>query len=87
MLGNRLGVTFDWYEKKTLDWLVQPTGLGIWGTGAPYINGGDIKNTGESSTPVPCFWLPGETELQGDSVRVESHLLREWGRLKASLRC
>ena len=46
MLGNRLGVTFDWYEKKTLDWLVQPTGLGIWGTGAPYINGGDIKNTG-----------------------------------------
>ena len=46
MLGNRLGVTFDWYEKKTLDWLVQPTGLGIWGTGAPYINGGDVKNTG-----------------------------------------
>ncbi len=45
-LQGRLGVTFDWYEKKTLDWLVQPTGLGIWGTGAPYINGGDIKNTG-----------------------------------------
>lgn len=46
MFANRLGVTFDWYEKKTLDWLVQPTGLGIWGTAAPYINGGDIKNTG-----------------------------------------
>ncbi len=45
-LGNRLGFTFDWYEKKTLDWLVQPTALGIWGTGAPYVNGGDIKNTG-----------------------------------------
>lgn len=45
-LQNRLGVTFDWYEKKTLDWLVQPTALGIWGTGAPYVNGGDIKNTG-----------------------------------------
>ncbi len=46
MFGSRLGVVFDWYEKKTLDWLVQPTGLGIWGTAAPYINGGDIKNTG-----------------------------------------
>ena len=46
MFGNRLGLTFDWYEKKTLDWLVQPPGLGIWGTGAPYVNGGDIKNTG-----------------------------------------
>lgn len=46
LLRGRLGVTFDWYEKKTLDWLVQPTALGIWGTGAPYVNGGDIKNTG-----------------------------------------
>lgn len=45
-LNNRLRVAFDWYEKKTLDWLVQPTVLGSWGTGAPYINGGDIKNTG-----------------------------------------
>lgn len=45
-LTGRLGVVFDWYEKKTLDWLVQPTVLGSWGTGAPYINGGDIKNTG-----------------------------------------
>lgn len=45
-LGNRLGFTFDWYEKKTLDWLVQPTAIGIWGTGAPYVNGGDIRNTG-----------------------------------------
>lgn len=46
MLGNRLGFAFDWYNKKTLDWLVQPTGLGIWGTGSPYINGGDIENKG-----------------------------------------
>ncbi len=45
-LNGRLGFIFDWYEKKTLDWLVQPTVLGSWGTGAPYINGGDIKNTG-----------------------------------------
>lgn len=45
-LNSRLRVIFDWYEKKTLDWLVQPTVLGSWGTGAPYVNGGDIKNTG-----------------------------------------
>lgn len=46
MFNNRFGLVFDWYEKKTLDWLVQPTVLGSWGTGAPYVNGGDIKNTG-----------------------------------------
>lgn len=46
MFDNRFSLVFDWYEKKTLDWLVQPVVLGSWGTGAPYINGGDIKNTG-----------------------------------------
>lgn len=45
-LQSRLGFSFDWYRKMTLDWLVQPQALGIWGTGAPYINGGDIKNSG-----------------------------------------
>ena len=45
-LKGRLGFSFDWYEKLTLGWLVKPQGLGIWGTDAPYINGGDIRNTG-----------------------------------------
>ncbi|MCD7973831.1 MAG: TonB-dependent receptor [Candidatus Azobacteroides sp.] len=45
-LANRLGFTFDWYNKKTIDWLVQPTVLGSWGTGAPYVNGGDVRNQG-----------------------------------------
>jgi len=45
-LHNRLGFTFDLYEKKTMDWLVQTTGLAIWGTAAPYVNGGDILNSG-----------------------------------------
>ena len=45
-LKNRLGFSIDWYEKLTLGWLVKPQGLGIWGTDAPYINGGDIRNTG-----------------------------------------
>lgn len=46
MFGNRLGINFDWYYKKTMDWLVQGTPLGIWGTGAPWVNGGDIVNQG-----------------------------------------
>ena len=45
-LGSRLGVTFDWYVKKTVDWLVQAPGLDIWGTDAPMINGGDVRNRG-----------------------------------------
>jgi TonB-linked SusC/RagA family outer membrane protein len=45
-LRNRLGFVFDWYNKETIDWLVQTTLPGISGTGAPYINGGDVKNTG-----------------------------------------
>ena len=45
-INNRLGVTFDYYLKNTKDWLVQAPTLSSNGTGAPYINGGDIRNTG-----------------------------------------
>ena len=45
-LNQRLNVNFDFYVKTTKDWLVQPPVLGTVGTGAPYINGGDVKNTG-----------------------------------------
>ena len=44
--NSRLGFTFDWYNKTTKDWLVQAPILGIMGTGAPYINGGDVRNRG-----------------------------------------
>ena len=44
--NQRLNVNFDFYVKKTKDWLVQPPVLATVGTGAPYINGGDVKNTG-----------------------------------------
>jgi TonB-linked SusC/RagA family outer membrane protein len=43
---NRLGVNFDYYQKSTIDWLVQPPSLGTDGTGAPYINGGKVRNSG-----------------------------------------
>jgi TonB-linked SusC/RagA family outer membrane protein len=45
-LDSRLGLTFDYYIKKTKDWLVQAPILATAGTNAPYINGGDVKNTG-----------------------------------------
>ncbi|WP_300729265.1 TonB-dependent receptor [uncultured Bacteroides sp.] len=44
--NSRLGVVFDWYKKKTKDWLIVAPTLDIYGTGAPYINGGDVENTG-----------------------------------------
>ena len=45
-LNSRLGLTFDWYVKNTKDWLVQAPILSVYGLNAPYINGGDVKNTG-----------------------------------------
>lgn len=46
MLDNRFGVNFDFYIKNTKDWLVSAPILATAGTGAPYINGGNVKNTG-----------------------------------------
>ena len=45
-LNSRLGVNGDFYIKTTKDWLVQAPILATAGAGAPYINGGDVKNTG-----------------------------------------
>ena len=45
-LNSRLGFIADFYVKNTKDWLVQAPILATAGTGAPYINGGDVKNTG-----------------------------------------
>lgn len=45
-LNSRLTVTLDWYQKLTKDWLVQAPVLGTTGATAPYINGGDVKNSG-----------------------------------------
>lgn len=43
---NRLGLTFDWYRKTTKDWLVNAPILSYYGTGAPIVNGGDVRNQG-----------------------------------------
>lgn len=44
--GSRLSVAADWYRKDTKDWLVQAPILSSFGAGAPYINGGAIRNQG-----------------------------------------
>jgi TonB-linked SusC/RagA family outer membrane protein len=46
LFNSRLGLTFDWYKKTTKDWLVRAPGLGTLGAPAPYINGGDVQNSG-----------------------------------------
>lgn len=45
-LKNRFGLNADFYVKTTKDWLVEAPILATVGTGAPIINGGDVKNTG-----------------------------------------
>lgn len=43
---QRLNVAFDYYVKKTKDWLITVPILATAGADAPSINGGDVKNTG-----------------------------------------
>lgn len=45
-LNSKLRLAIDWYNKITRDWLVQAPILGSYGTGAPYINGGEVSNKG-----------------------------------------
>lgn len=46
LFRQRLNLAFDWYKKTTKDWLVVAPQLLSYGTGAPYINGGDVENKG-----------------------------------------
>ncbi|MGO4771456.1 SusC/RagA family TonB-linked outer membrane protein [Flavobacterium sp. W22_SRS_FK3] len=45
-LFNNFTLTFDYYDKKTKDWLVLASIPVYAGATAPYINGGDIQNKG-----------------------------------------
>lgn len=49
-MRTRLQFSFDWYRKMTKDWLVIAPILGTSGAAAPWINGGDILNTGVELT-------------------------------------
>lgn len=46
LMNGKLTINFDWYEKITKDWLVPAPILATAGAEAPYINGGDVTNTG-----------------------------------------
>lgn len=46
LFSSRLHLNFDWYRKMTKDWLVEAPILATAGAGAPYINGGDVINSG-----------------------------------------
>jgi TonB-linked SusC/RagA family outer membrane protein len=46
LFRNKLNVAFDWYQKDTKNWLVNAPIMGHFGANAPYINGGDVRNTG-----------------------------------------
>ncbi len=45
-LKSHLGLNFDYYYKKTKDWIVQAPVLAAYGADAPYINGGNVTNKG-----------------------------------------
>jgi len=44
--NNKLDLTVDLYKKTTKDWLVDAPALASYGTGAPFINGGNVENKG-----------------------------------------
>jgi len=46
LADGKISLSFDWYNKSTKDWLVRAPILGTYGTGAPYINGGNVTNKG-----------------------------------------
>jgi len=46
-LDGRLGLAFDWYNKKTKDWLVTAPMLDVYGYEEPaMVNAGDVENKG-----------------------------------------
>ena len=50
LFNSHLSIAFDYYNKATKDWILLAPQLASFGTGAPYINGGDIVNRGYEVT-------------------------------------
>jgi TonB-linked SusC/RagA family outer membrane protein len=46
LLSGMFTVNFDWYKKTTKDWLISAPILATAGADAPFINGGNVKNSG-----------------------------------------
>lgn len=60
-LNSKLSLTLDWYQKTTKDWLVLAPVQGTAGAGAPFINGGDIQNTG---VELMLSWNDNDNEFK-----------------------
>jgi len=45
-LKGKFTLNFDWYNKTTKNWLISAPILATAGADAPFINGGNVKNTG-----------------------------------------
>ncbi len=45
-INNKLNITVDYYVKNTKDWLLVAPVLATSGADAPFINGGNVKNSG-----------------------------------------
>ncbi|WP_228530388.1 TonB-dependent receptor [Tamlana sp. I1] len=46
VFNNTLNINFDWYKKTNKDWLIVAPILATAGADAPFINGGNVENTG-----------------------------------------
>ncbi len=46
LLNRHLSINFDWYRKATKDWLIKAPIPATTGTEPPWINGGNVINTG-----------------------------------------
>ncbi|GGK64896.1 SusC/RagA family TonB-linked outer membrane protein [Rufibacter glacialis] len=46
LMNGKMAVTFDWYKKTTKDWLLEAPILATAGARPPFINGGNVKNSG-----------------------------------------
>jgi TonB-dependent starch-binding outer membrane protein SusC len=46
LFKNKLTLAFDFYNKKTKDWLIQAPVPAMVGNNAPWVNGGDVQNQG-----------------------------------------
>lgn len=46
LFNSALSVNFDWYHKVTKDWLIKAPIYATAGADAPFINGGQVTNTG-----------------------------------------
>ena len=46
LLQGKFTINFDWYKKTTKDWLISAPILATAGADAPFINGGNVKNSG-----------------------------------------